>query len=96
MCQLLCTLKSVYWFIYIVYREFHWITRKESLTKLTQEHCDNIRDSRIAVYRKELEAEKVKFAEEKKRLQVWIAEEERACGVVTTLTHVKSSETAKR
>ncbi|KAF4529522.1 hypothetical protein B566_EDAN015180 [Ephemera danica] len=64
--------------------EFHWITRKDSLRKLTQEHCDDIQTTRLAEYKARLDAEKEKFQQEKAELLAWIAEEEKACENTTS------------
>jgi small subunit ribosomal protein S15 len=58
------------------------VTRKDSLRKLTQEHCDNLRTTRLEEYKKKLDKEKELFQKEKAEILAWIAEQERACGVV--------------
>lgn len=45
--------------------QYHWITRKDSLRKLTDSHCDNIRKERLLAYRKELEDQQIAFLERK-------------------------------
>lgn len=49
----------------IVYKpypsKFHWITRKDSLRKLTDQHCDGIKQERLEAYRKELEDQQISF-----------------------------------
>lgn len=65
---------------------YHWITRKESLTKLTQQHCDRIRDERLADYRQQLDAQKVGFLEEKLRSLQFIRDEQQACSVAVTVS----------
>lgn len=45
--------------------KFHWITRKDSLRKLTDTHCDDIKQTRLAAYRKELEDQQISFLERK-------------------------------
>lgn len=45
--------------------QFHWITRKDSLRKLTDSHCENIREERLKAYRKELEDQQIAFLERK-------------------------------
>lgn len=47
--------------------QFHWITRKDSLRKLTDQHCDDIRDQRLSAYRRQLEEQQVTFLERKVR-----------------------------
>ncbi|XP_017460576.1 PREDICTED: 28S ribosomal protein S15, mitochondrial [Rhagoletis zephyria] len=44
--------------------EFHWITRKESLQKLTDAHCEKIKEERLAEYRNMLDEQKIPFLEE--------------------------------
>lgn len=58
----------------IVYKappqEFHWITRRDSLRKLTDTHCNKIREKRLAEYRIELESQQMDFLANKiKKLQ---------------------------
>nr|CAG4636326.1 EOG090X09BQ [Eubosmina coregoni]SVE69914.1 EOG090X09BQ [Eubosmina coregoni] len=57
------------------------ITKKDSLIKLTQIYCDNIRKQQLDDYKKELEKEKVLFDEEKKQTLKWIEEEEKVLGL---------------
>nr|CAG4648754.1 EOG090X09BQ [Polyphemus pediculus] len=52
------------------------ITRKTSLVKLTEVHCNNIRNERLEAYKKQLQEEKVKFEKEKQETLDWIKEEE--------------------
>ncbi|EFX85676.1 hypothetical protein DAPPUDRAFT_300200 [Daphnia pulex] len=57
------------------------VTRKGSIMKLTTIYCDRMRNKRLDDYRKELEKEKLKFAEEKAQLEKWIEEEEQQLGL---------------
>lgn len=57
------------------------VTRKGSIRKLTTIYCDRMRNKRLDDYRKELEKEKLKFAEEKAQLEKWIEEEEQQLGL---------------
>lgn len=66
--------------------QYHWITRKESLTKLTNLHCDRIRDERLAVYRQQLEQQQVTFLEEKLQNLQFIRTEQQQCAVPVTVT----------
>lgn len=45
--------------------KFHWITRKDSLRKLTDQHCESIKEERLKAYRKELEDQQIAFLERK-------------------------------
>lgn len=45
--------------------QFHWITRKDSLRKLTDSHCEKIREERLSAYRSELEAQQIALLERK-------------------------------
>nr|CAG4637167.1 EOG090X09BQ [Ceriodaphnia reticulata]SVE73052.1 EOG090X09BQ [Ceriodaphnia reticulata] len=58
------------------------VTRVGSVTKLASIYCDKVRAERLEAYKKELEAEKAKFVEEKANLQKWIEEEERELELV--------------
>ena len=70
---------------------YHWITRKESLVKLTDIHCDNIRNERLNDYRKRLENEQEQFLEKKLKNLQFIRDEQKACfvPVSVTPTHIK-------
>lgn len=57
--------------------KFHWITRKDSLRKLTDQHCEDIRQTRLNEYRKELEDQQISFLERKlKNLQLIRSEQQ--------------------
>nr|SVE74296.1 EOG090X09BQ [Daphnia barbata] len=58
------------------------VTRKGSIIKLTTIYCERIRNGRLEAYKKELDMEKVKFANEKAELEKWIEEEERQLGLI--------------
>lgn len=66
--------------------KYHWITRKESLVKLTDIHCDNIRNERITVYRNELEAKQLGFLETKLKNMEFIRQEQIDCSVPVTIS----------
>lgn len=65
---------------------FHWVTRRESLTKLTNIHCDNIRDERLAAYRKQLESQQIEFLQKKLANLEFIRKEQIECAVPVTVT----------
>ncbi|XP_069705268.1 small ribosomal subunit protein uS15m [Periplaneta americana] len=65
---------------------FHWITRKDSLRKLTDKHCEDLKQERIAAYRASLEAQQVDFLREKLEKLRWIQKEEQECGVDLTVS----------
>ncbi|KAG8234875.1 hypothetical protein J437_LFUL014567 [Ladona fulva] len=73
----------------IIYRpppkRFHWITRKESLRKLTRRYCLGIRQERILAYKKHLESQQEKFLIDKIESLNWIRKEELACGFEVTV-----------
>nr|CAI5870429.1 unnamed protein product [Callosobruchus analis] len=66
--------------------EFHWVTRKESLRKLTDQHCEKIRTERINQYKQQLENEQPAFLEEKIRTLQFIRNEQKECGAEVTVT----------
>ncbi|CAH1981291.1 unnamed protein product [Acanthoscelides obtectus] len=66
--------------------EFHWITRKDSLRKLTDQHCEKIRSERLNQYKQQLENEQPAFLEEKIRTLQFIREEQKECGAEVTVT----------
>lgn len=69
----------------LVYRPhpdiFYRVTRKDSLRKLTREHCHNIRKERIDELRKIFEEQKPIFLQEKVEKLSWIRQQELECGV---------------
>lgn len=65
---------------------YHWVTRRESLTKLTNIHCDNIRDERLAAYRKQLESQQIEFLQKKLQNLEFIRKEQMECAVPVTVT----------
>lgn len=66
--------------------EFHWITRKDSLRKLTNIHCENIRNERLAAYRKILEDQQIDFLERKIKNLEFIRKEQQECEISVTVT----------
>ena len=66
--------------------EFHWITRKESLQKLTDKYCEDLKQERLDTYRKMLQAEQPIFLKEKIRALQFIRSEQQECGVEVTVT----------
>ncbi|KAJ8971068.1 hypothetical protein NQ314_000900 [Rhamnusium bicolor] len=74
----------------IVYKappsKFHWITRRESLQKLTQKYCEDIKQERLDAYRLQLESEQPAFLEEKIRALHFIREEEKECNAEISVT----------
>ena len=47
------------------------------MEKLTTIYCDNIRNDRLEIYKKELAEQKVEFVKEKKETEAWIEKEEK-------------------
>lgn len=74
----------------LVYKAYsannHMVTRRKSLTKLTNIHCDNIREERLAVYRKELESQQIDFLEKKLKNLEFIRKEQIECSVPVTVS----------
>lgn len=56
--------------------KFHWITRKESLQKLTDIHCENLRQEKLAEYRKTLEEQQIPFLEDAIKKMEFIRQEQ--------------------
>ncbi|CAG9839717.1 unnamed protein product [Diabrotica balteata] len=84
----------------IVYKpppnHFHWITRKESLRKLTDKYCDGIKEDRLKQYRLKLETEQPAFLEEKIRALQFIRDEQKECGAEITITEEEIDEVKKQ
>jgi len=66
--------------------EFHWITRRESLVKLTDKYVEDIKQERLKEYRLKLESEQPAFLEEKIRSLQFIRDEQQDCGAKVTVT----------
>lgn len=64
---------------------FHWITRKESLQKLTKIHCESLRQDRLAAYKKELESKQLDFLADKMKNLEFIRKEQMECRVPVTV-----------
>ncbi|XP_052860025.1 28S ribosomal protein S15, mitochondrial [Anopheles cruzii] len=64
---------------------FHWITRKDSLRKLTNIHCDQIKDSRLQEYRQQLESQQLDFLEKKLKTLEFMRQEQIECRVPVTV-----------
>ncbi|PSN34888.1 28S ribosomal protein S15 [Blattella germanica] len=84
----------------LVYRpppsEFHWITRKDSLRKLTDKHCEDLKTQRLAAYKASLEAQKIDFLREKIQKLQWIRKEEEECGVEPTVSEADIDKVMKQ
>ncbi|XP_054738978.1 28S ribosomal protein S15, mitochondrial [Anastrepha obliqua] len=66
--------------------EFHWITRKESLQKLTDAHCEKIKDERLAEYRKLLDEQKIPFLEDTIKKMEFVRKEQIDLEIPVTVT----------
>lgn len=66
--------------------DIHPVTRKDSLQKLTQKYCDDIKQRRLIAYQLQLESEQPAFLEEKIRVLQFIRDEQMECGVEVTVT----------
>lgn len=75
---------------------YHWITRKESLVKLTDIHCDGLRTEKLESFKKNLKSQQIDFLEKKvKNLQL-IRKEQIACSVPVTVTEEEISRESAR
>lgn len=74
----------------IVYKppptEFRRITRKESLVKLTDIHCSNIKDERLLEYKAQLESQQLDFLTKKIQNLEFIRSEQEVCKIPVTIT----------
>lgn len=84
----------------IVYKpppnEFHWVTRKGSLRKLTDLYCDNIKKERLEAFRLQLELEQPAFLEEKINILEFIRKEQADCGAKVTITQKEIDDIKKQ
>lgn len=74
---------------------FIMIARKEGLRQLTRIHCDDIRNTRLEAYRKELSAQQLPFLEEKIKNLEFLRNEQIELGVEATVTK-KDIDTARQ
>lgn len=65
---------------------FHWITRKDSLRKLTDIHCDDIKNTRLQNYRQLLESQQLDFLAKKLENLEFIRKEQIECKVPVTVS----------
>lgn len=66
--------------------KYHWITRKESLVKLTDIHCEDIKTERLESYKNSLKNQQIEFLERKIKNLKLIRSEQMACNVPVTIT----------
>ncbi|XP_011190324.2 28S ribosomal protein S15, mitochondrial [Zeugodacus cucurbitae] len=66
--------------------EFHWVTRKESLQKLTDAHCEKIKEDRLAEYRQVLNAQKIPFLEDAIKKMEFVRKEQLDLEIPVTVT----------
>ncbi|XP_044751053.1 28S ribosomal protein S15, mitochondrial [Coccinella septempunctata] len=69
--------------------DVHWVTRKDSLRKLTDKYCEDLKKEKLDKLKLQLEAEQPAFLEEKIRCLEFIRDEEKACGIETTINQVE-------
>ncbi|XP_045471328.1 28S ribosomal protein S15, mitochondrial [Harmonia axyridis] len=66
--------------------DVHWVTRKDSLRKLTDKYCDQLKKDKLDELKLLLEAQQPAFLEEKIRVLEFIQDEERDCGIEPTIS----------
>ncbi|KAL7737027.1 hypothetical protein ACLKA6_005253 [Drosophila palustris] len=71
---------------------FHWITRKESLQKLTDIYCENIKEERLEAYHKELQAQQIPYLEDAIKKMSFVRQEQIDCDVPVTVTEQQIEE----
>lgn len=62
------------------------ITHRESLTRLTEKHCNQLVQQKLDAYKAELKAQQKDFYAEKAEKLAFIREEEIACGLSPTVS----------
>lgn len=75
---------------------FIMIARKEGLRRLTQIHCDDIRNSRLAEYRRNLESEQLPFLSEKLKNLEFVRNEQIDLGVEVTVSQQEIDDVRKK
>lgn len=76
--------------------KYHWITRKESLQKLTDIHCENVRQERLAEYRKTLEEQQIPFLEDAIKKMEFIRQEQIDLDIPVTVNAEDIEENKKK
>lgn len=76
--------------------EFHWITRKESLQKLTDIHCEKLRQEKLDEYRKTLEEQQIPFLEDAIKKMQFIRQEQIDLGIPVTVTEEDIEQNKKK
>ncbi|XP_061395767.1 small ribosomal subunit protein uS15m [Musca vetustissima] len=76
--------------------EFHWITRKESLQKLTDIHCEKLRQEKLAEYRKTLEEQQIPFLEDAIKKMQFIRQEQIDLDIPVTISEADIEENKKK
>lgn len=76
--------------------EFHWITRRESLTKLTNIHCESLRNEKLQAYRKQLEKQQITFLANKLKNLEFIRNEQIECKFPITVTNEQIQDVDKQ
>lgn len=66
--------------------KYHWITRKESLVKLTDIHCDELRTDKLESFKQTLKSQQIEFLVKKVKNLQFIRKEQIACNVPVTIT----------
>ncbi|EDW60020.1 small ribosomal subunit protein uS15m [Drosophila virilis] len=74
---------------------FHWVTRKESLQKLTDIYCEKIKEERLEAYHKELQAQQIPFLEDAIKKMLFVRKEQIDCDVPVTVTEQQIEDARK-
>ncbi|XP_030560118.1 28S ribosomal protein S15, mitochondrial [Drosophila novamexicana] len=74
---------------------FHWVTRKESLQKLTDIYCEKIKEERLEAYHKELQAQQIPFLEDAIKKMIFVRQEQIDCDVPVTVTEQQIEDARK-
>ncbi|XP_037715898.1 28S ribosomal protein S15, mitochondrial [Drosophila subpulchrella] len=75
---------------------FHWITRKESLQKLTDTYCENLKEERLEAYHKQLQAQQIPFLEEAIKKMQFVRQEQISCDVPVTVTEEQIADSKRQ
>lgn len=83
-------------FYKMLYRLPHQITRKDSLRRLTEKHCDKLLREKLDVYKRELKELQKDFYTEKVEKLAFIREEELACGLQPSVSEENIDEAKQK
>lgn len=75
---------------------FIMIARKEGLRQLTRAHCNDVKETRLQEYRRQLEAQQLPFLAEKLKNLEFIRKEQQELGITVTVSQKQIDDVRKQ